>query len=217
MTDPITLHIAEQSAFRHALESAVAIRMARRYRDIYPVLDHVRVTGCAGDQTVMVWATDRFIILQVEVDLSEPLSGPVDLLIPMDYVATLTRQLAKKPVPCELTAYEVNSVSLTLNTFDSQTSVPAGIGNFPRVAHIIEQAGRPLDENIENFQSHALGPEVMAKLAKIKPHPEDSGTDPGSLFIRWGDRRKPAFFQSGQTGKIVGSFMPFSHTLIPER
>lgn len=221
MTDTTTdIPVHDQGELRHALESALAFRLARGDRDLLPVFDTVRIVAPEGARSVMVWGTDRYRMIRVEVALTDALASPVDVLIPMDYATKLARELSKSQYPCTLTVNSSSPYTLTLDTYEAQTTVPLFFGDFPRIENVLEGAGKPTGETPA---IHQLLPETLAKLAKLKPHPSETrkgGTVPagtaGRLTIRWGDPGKAAHFLIGETGTIHGAFMPMRGD-IPER
>lgn len=222
MTDTTTdIPVYDQGELRHALESALAFRRARKDRGPLQVLDTVRIVAPEGARAVMVWGTDRYRMIRVEVALTDALASPVDVLIPMDYATKLARELSKSQYPCTLTVNSSSSSSslytLTLDTFDAQTTVPLFVGDFPRIENVLAGAGLPTEETLA---IHQLLPETLAKLAKLKPHPSETrrsgAVAAGRLTIRWGDPGKAAHFLIGETGTIHGAFMPMRGD-IPER
>src|SRR5699024_8581163 len=99
-----------------------------------------------GARSVMVWGTDRYRMIRIEVALTDALASPVDVLIPMDYATKLARELSKSQYPCTLTVNYSTPYTLTLDTYEAQTTVPLFVGDFPRIENALEGAGKPTGE-----------------------------------------------------------------------
>lgn len=210
-TTTTTLQVSDQGMLRHALESAYVFRISAKQANLVPVLDCVRLRAEPESNELQVWGCDRYRLIRSLVPLDRAPDRHVSALIPSAHIRNLVRQLSTGQVTCSLTVD--GTLRMTLDTYDSQSTVGLQDGDWPNLDRLLDNCGKPTSTDPATFSTVALAAETVAKLAKVKPHPSelrDRQRDPGGLYVWWGDRRKTARFMIGRSGRVVGSFLPYT-------